>query len=304
MPSEGVIWVTGGSGFFGQHIVRRIGPKAVTSTREEVDLRNLGQVEAFLQEHAVEAIVHAAARVGGIQYHIAHPGLVVVENLQMGMNVLEAASRIGKPHVVLISSACVYDDATPIPMAETAIHQGSPSGATRPYGVAKRALHTVAEGMRAERNLPSTVLVPINLYGPGDHFEEDRSHVVPALLKRAIDAKAAGADELVVWGDGTATRDFLYVEDAAEGVARALEVRPNGEEINLGSGRETTIRELAETIVRIVGFEGRLVFDAEKPGGSPRRALDPSKAAGVLGFRAKTSLEEGLRKTLASLEKG
>lgn len=303
MPSSGQIWVTGGTGFFGRHIAKRIGERAIVTGSKDVDLLDFGQVEAFLREHPVESIVHAAARVGGIHFHLAHPGQVAADNLRMGLNVLEAASQIDLPHVILISSACVYDDATPIPMPETAIHQGSPGGPTGPYGVAKRTLHVVAKALRRERSLPYTVLVPINLYGPGDHFEEDRSHVVPALLKRSMEAQAGGSPELVVWGDGTATRDFLYVEDAAEAVELAVEMGPSAEEFNLSSGRETSIRELAETICQVVGYEGRLVFDPSKPGGSPRRALDPAKAAEILGFRARTSLEEGIQKTVDWLEK-
>lgn len=299
MPEPKRVWVTGGTGFFGGHIARRLGDRAIVTSRHEVDLLDLDQVERFLRQNPVDAIVHAAALVGGIQFHSAHPGRVASDNLRMGLNVLDAAARHRKPHVVLISSACVYADTVPIPMKEADIPSGTPGEPTGPYGIAKRTLHTVAHGLEREFGLSSTILIPINLYGPGDHFEEARSHVVPALLKRAIEARDRGAQELVVWGDGSQTRDFLYVEDAAEGVERALNPVHAGQEFNLGSGRETSIRELAETIRRAVGFGGELVFDASKPGGSPRRALDPMKAAKSLGFQARTELEEGLRKTLA-----
>lgn len=303
MPSSGRVWVTGGTGFFGSHIVRRLGARALVTTRKEVDLLDFDQVRSFVDQHGVASIVHAAAFVGGIQFHSAHPGRMAADNLRMGLNVLEAASRAGGTHVVLISTACAYADSAPIPTPETELHCDAPSGPTGPYGTAKRALHVVAEGLRKESGLSYTALIPTNLYGPRDHFEEDRSHVVPALLKRAQQAKAENAAELVVWGDGSQTRDFLYVEDAAEAVEFALDRRHSGEDFNLSSGRETPIRELAETICQVVGFEGRLVLDPSKPGGSPRRALDPTKAAEVLGFRARTELEEGIRKTVDWLEK-
>jgi GDP-L-fucose synthase len=175
---------------------------------------------------------------------------------------------------------------------------GFPSEVTSFYGIAKRTLLTLAEGLRREFQLSYTYVIPTNLYGPGDHFEEEKSHVVPALIKRAIAAKESGAEKLVVWGDGSQTRDLLYVEDAAGGIERALDSKFDGGVFNLSSGRETSIRELAETICRIVGFEGKLVWDATKPGGAPRRALDATRAQSELGFKAKTSLEEGLRRTI------
>lgn len=292
------IWITGGRGFFGRHIAARLGPGSVVTGRAEVDLLDREATARFVERGAFDRIVHAAGFVGGIGLNQDHPGRMVVDNLRMGLNVLEAAAARPGAHVVIVSTVCVYPEQAPIPTPESAMFDGFPAEVTSFYGIAKRTLLTVAEGLRREAGLSYTYVVPTNLYGPDDHFEDEKSHVVPALIKRVLAAREAGSSELVVWGDGTQTRDLLYVEDAARGVERALELAIPGGVYNLSSGRETTIRELAETICRLIGFSGRLVWDVSKPAGAPRRALDPSRARRELGFEASTGLADGLRRTI------
>jgi GDP-L-fucose synthase len=297
--ASGDIWITGGAGFFGRAIAAQLGSRARVTRRAEVDLLDLEATCRFVEGGGFDGVVHAAGFVGGIGLNQAHPGRMASENLRMGLNLLEAAARRRGLHVVIVSTVCVYPEAAPIPTPETAMFDGFPSEVTSFYGLAKRMLLTVAEGLRRESGLSYTYLVPTNLYGPGDHFEEEKSHVVPALIQRAVAARDQGAGELVVWGDGSQTRDLLYVEDGARGVEKALDRARSGGVYNLSSGRETSIRELAETICRLVGFAGRLVWDPTKPGGAPRRALDPGKARRELGFAATTGLEDGLRRTIS-----
>lgn len=296
----GNLLITGASGFFGKHLVRQAAdrPHLAPSSSELNLLRFEGMAE-WLAQNRIDTIVHAAGFVGGIGLNKDHPGRMAADNLRMGLNVLEAAARAGGIHVVVVSTICVYPEDASVPTNESQIYDGFPSEVTSFYGLAKRELLSLAEGLRREYGLSYTYIIPTNLYGPGDHFDEAKSHVVPALLRRALEAKETGAEEIVVWGDGSQTRDLLYVEDAAKGVLFATDRGLNGEVFNLSSGRETSVKELAETICRTVEFEGRLVWDVDKPGGAPRRALDGTRAAEKMGFRAETGLEEGLRKTLA-----
>lgn len=269
------------------------------TSRSEVDLLDRKKTADFVNAGQLDSIIHAAGFVGGIGLNQAHPGRMAADNLRMGLNLLEAAADRGGVHVVIVSTVCVYPADAAVPTPETAIFDGAPAEVTSFYGIAKRTLLTLAEGLKRERGLSYTYVIPTNLYGPGDHFEEDKSHVVPALIKRAIAARDSGAGELVVWGDGSPTRDLLYVDDAAEGVESALDRTRSGGVYNLGSGVERSIRELAEIICRLVGFTGKLVWDTSKPGGAPRRALDASRARRELGFSARTGLEEGLARTIA-----
>lgn len=298
MNEQGKVWVTGGSGFFGKHIVHRLGERAVLTRSTEVDLLDFESTRKFIEGNDFPFIIHAAGFVGGIGLNKDHPGRMGTDNLRMGLNLLEAAAKAGNKHVVIVSTVCVYPENAPIPTPESSIYDGFPSEVTSFYGLAKRTLLSLAEGLRREFELSYTYVIPTNLYGPGDHFEEEKSHVVPALLKRALETKESGQSELVVWGDGSQTRDLLYVEDAAEAVVSALDPAFNGEVFNLSSGRETSVKELAETICRIVDFPGALVWDSTKPGGAPRRALDPAHSRAMLGFESKTTLEVGLKRTL------
>jgi GDP-L-fucose synthase len=295
-----MILITGGHGFLGRWIVRQLGDTPHLAPRStELDLLDGAAVGRYVERHGVDKIVHAAGFVGGIGLHRAHPGRVAAENLVMGVNVLRAAAA--RPlgcHVVIVSTVCAYPEAAPIPTPESALYDGYPAADTAAYGLAKRELHSLAAALASEFGLTYSYVIPTNLYGPGDHFEESKSHVVPALIRRAHEARRRGDESLVVWGDGTATRDLLYVEDCARGLLLALE-RPQarGEVINLSSGEEVSIRTLAETICRRVGFRGRLEWDASKPQGAKRRALDPSKARELLGFRLTVPLDEGLRRS-------
>ncbi len=294
-----MILVTGGHGFLGRCVVRQLGAAPHLAPRSvELDLLDGAAVRRFLDRHEVSKIVHAAGFVGGIGLHRRHPGRVAAENLVMGVNLLRAAAAMRSPsHVVIVSTVCAYPEAAPIPTPESALYDGYPSPDTAAYGLAKRELHSLAAALAEEFGLSYSYVIPTNLYGPEDHFDEARSHVVPALIRRAHEARRRGDAALVVWGDGTATRDLLYIDECARGLLLALE-RPQarGEVINLGSGEEVSIRTLAETICRVVGFEGRLEWDASKPQGAPRRALDPAKAERLLGFRREVGLEEGLRR--------
>lgn len=294
-----MILITGAHGFLGRCLVRQLGDTPHRAPRSaELDLLDGAAVQGFLAEYQVSKIIHAAGFVGGIGLHRRHPGRVAAENLVMGVNLLRAAAAMPSPcHVVIVSTVCAYPEGAPIPTPESALYDGYPSADTAAYGLAKRELHSLAGALAAEFGLSYSYVIPTNLYGPEDHFDEARSHVVPALIRRAHEARGRGDDRLVVWGDGSATRDLLYVDDCARGLLLALE-RPEarGEVLNLGSGQEVSIRTLAETICRVVGFKGRLEWDADKPQGAPRRALDPSKAERLLGFRREVNLEEGLRR--------
>lgn len=289
--------IFGAGGFLGRHLIASAEPEGLLAPRsKEVDLLDPKATTEYIREHRPEWVIHAAGFVGGIGLNKAHPGRMASDNLRMGMNLLEACKDTDT-HLVIVSTVCAYEVDAPIPTPETALMGGNPAADTLPYGYAKRMLYVAAEAMHREFGLNFTYIVPTNLYGPEDHFEEEKSHVVPALLKRAHEAQQAGTDELVVWGDGTATRDLLYVEDAAKALLTVAQSAPSNDVFNISSGRETSIRELAETVCSTVGFSGRLVFDPTKPGGAPRRALDGSKAKAHYGIEPKTSLEKGLKET-------
>ena len=296
-----MILVTGGHGFLGRWIVRELGARPhLAPKRSELNLLDGAATARYLEVNRITQVIHAAGFVGGIGLHREHPGRVASENLLMGVNLLRAAAERAQPcHVVIVSTVCAYPEFAPIPTPEDALYDGFPAKDTAAYGLAKRELHSLAGALSAEFGMTYSYVIPTNLYGPGDHFDDKMSHVVPALIRRAHDARQAGAESIVVWGDGTATRDQLFVEDCARGLVLATDrVESRGEIINLGSGHEVTIRSLAETICRHVGYRGRLEWDATKPQGARRRALHPDKARRLLGFEARTSLDEGLRKTI------
>jgi GDP-L-fucose synthase len=295
----GKVLVTGGNGFFGRHLVRLLGERALCPDRSEVDLLSAGQVQAYLEAHRPESVIHAAGFVGGIGLNVLHPGRMALENLKMGMNVLEAAALAGKIHVAIISTICVYPANAPVPTGEDSIYEGFPAKDTAAYGLAKRELLSLAEALKQEFGLPYSYVIPTNLYGPGDHFEEAKSHVVPALIQRLHKAKKESLPFIEVWGDGTATRDLLYVEDAAKAVMEVLRTGPHPMPINIGSGRETSIRELVETLSALIGYRGEIRWDASRPAGASRRALDIERARACFGFHPETGLREGLGKAIA-----
>lgn len=297
-----MILVTGGSGFLGSRICHLLGDRPhLAPSSKELNLLDGETTRRFVAQHRVTHVVHAAGFVGGIGLHKAHPGRVAAENLAMGLNVLRAAAGLDHScHVAVISTVCAYPESAPIPTPEEALYQGYPAADTAPYGLAKRELHSLAAALSSEFPLTYSYLIPTNLYGPADHFDEAKSHVVPALIRRAHEARVQGHPELVVWGDGSATRDLLYVDDCARGVIAAID-KPSahGEVINLSSGHEVSVRMLAETITDLVGYQGRLSWDATKPQGAPRRALDPAKAKRLLGFHIEVPIDEGLRRTVS-----
>jgi GDP-L-fucose synthase len=296
-----VILDTVGHGFLGRWIESQLGARPHFSPRSAVhDLRDADATQRYVERHGITTILHAAGDVGGIGLHRDHPGRVALDNLVMGVNVLRAAAMLARPaHVVIVSTVCAYPESAPLPTSETALYDGFPAADTAGYGLAKRELHSLANALAAEYGMTYSYVIPTNLYGPEDHFDEARSHVLPALIRRASQARRAGQSSLVVWGDGTATRDLLYVEDCARGVVLAADVAAAcGEVINLGSGREIPIRELAEAVCREVGFDGGIVWDRSKPQGAPRRALDPQKARRLLDFAPRVPFEEGLHHTV------
>jgi GDP-L-fucose synthase len=303
MPIDGArVLVTGGRGFLGQYLVeellRRGYQNVLVPSRGDCDLSDPHQVARYFRDVAPSHVIHAAAAVGGIGANVAQAGHFSHANTMMAANVVEGCRAQGVAKLLSIGTVCVYPANAPVPTPETAMFDGFPAADTAPYGIAKRNLWMMGVAYRKQYGLNATFLIPTNLYGPRDHFDEAKSHVVPALIRRALEARQNGAPELSVWGDGTATRDLLYVADAARGVVDALERYDAPDPVNLGTGREVTVRELVETVVRLCAFQGRVVFDASKPQGAPRRALDATRAKRDFGFEASTSLEAGLRATI------
>ncbi len=283
-----VVIVTGGAGFLGRHVVAALrarglaAERIVVPRRVDYDLREWGAIERLLAdvqggtgcrpEQCV--IIHLAGNVGGIGYNRAHPGELFYDNLMMGVQLMEAARRWGVGKFVAIGTICAYPKFTPVPFREADLWVGYPEETNAPYGLAKKMLLVQAQAYRAQYGFDAIYLLPVNLYGPGDNFDPASSHVIPALIRKFVEARAAGRPEVVVWGDGTATREFLYVEDAALGVVLAAERYGGADPVNLGSSCEISIRELAETIGRITGYAGRITWDTTKPNGQPRRKLD------------------------------
>jgi len=296
------VCVTGGAGFLGSFIVERLRRSGAAEVFiphiEQYDLVKQQDILRVLDDSRPDVIIHLAAHVGGIGANREHPAEFFYDNLMMGVQLIHEAWKRGVEKFVALGTVCAYPKFTPVPFREDDIWNGYPEETNAPYGLAKKMLLVQSQAYREQYGFNSIFLLPVNLYGPRDNFDPRSSHVIPALIRKCLEAQAEGRDELVVWGDGSPTREFLYVEDAAEGILLATERYNGPEAINLGSGNEISIRALAEKIAQLTGFNGRLVWDVEKPNGQPRRALDTSRAERYFGFRAGVSFDEGLRRTI------
>jgi GDP-L-fucose synthase len=295
--------VTGGAGFLGRRVVARLaeaGASVVAPRSADYDLTEPGRAEALFANARPDDVIHLAARVGGIGYNLETPAPLYLANLLMGTHVIEAArSAPSVDKTVLVGTVCSYPKITPIPFSEANLWEGYPEETNAPYGIAKKAHLVHAQVNEQQYGQRFAYVIPTNLYGPGDKFHPSVSHVIPALVKKCVDAVESGADHVDVWGTGAASREYLYVDDAADAVVRAAEVHVGADPINLGADREVTIRETVETVAGLVGFEGELRWDASKPDGQPRRAVDGTRATKLLGWTPSMPFEDGLRETIA-----
>ena len=295
--TDKAVLVTGGTGFLGRYVVARLeqaGARVTAVGSERCDLRQAGAGEKLLAETRPEVVLHLAARVGGIGANQARPAEFFHDNLMMGVPFFHACWQAGVKKFVSVGTVCCYPKHTSVPFAEEELWNGYPEETNAPYALAKKMLLVAGQAYRAQYGFDSIFLMPVNLYGPGDNIDPDTSHVIPALIRKCLDEK-----RLRVWGSGQATREFLYVDDAAEAILRAAERYSGPEPVNLGSGQEISVAELARKIARLTGFEGPLEFDNSRPDGQPRRLVDCHRAYRVFGWRATTSFDEGLARTIA-----
>jgi GDP-L-fucose synthase len=294
--------VTGGAGFLGSFIVEKLrerGCKNIIVPRiEEYDLRDAGAIQRLYREAKPDIVIHLAAVVGGIGANRANPGKFFYDNAIMGIQLMEYARQMAVKKFVALGTICAYPKFTPAPFREENLWNGYPEETNAPYGIAKKILQVQSAAYREQYGFNSIFLLPVNLYGPRDNFDLETSHVIPALIRKCIEANESGAKEIVCWGDGTPTREFLYVEDAAEAILLAAERYDKSDPVNIGTGYEIRIRDLVALIARLTGFHGDITWDPTKPNGQPRRLLDVTKAEKEFGFRAKVGLEEGLRRTI------
>ncbi len=295
--------VTGGAGFLGSVLVDRLraaGAEVFVPCRRDYDLTDPAAAARLFADARPRVLFHLAAAVGGIGANQANPGRFFYENMAMGLNVVEQARRDGRlEKLVIVGTTCSYPGEAPVPIREADLWNGYPEPTNAPYGIAKRALLVMAQAYRAQYGLQAITLIPANLYGPGDNFDPETSHVIPALIRKCVEAVDAGRDAIVAWGDGTPTREFLHVRDAARGLALAAERYEGAEPVNLGTGQEISIRGLLGQIAALCGYHGRTVWDPTKPGGQRRRLLEVSRAKEAFGFEAQVPLVEGLRETIA-----
>lgn len=304
--------VTGGSGFLGSFVVEKLkerGCNEISVPRSaEYDLVDREACRRLLKDADPDFVIHLAARVGGIGANRENPGSFFFDNLMMGVQLIEEARLHGVEKFLALGTICAYPKFTPVPFREEDLWNGYPEETNAPYGLAKKMLLVQSQAYRTQYGFNSIYILPVNLYGPRDNFDPASSHVIPALIKKCIDAQDAGEDSITVWGTGKATREFLYAEDAAEGIVLATERYDKPEPVNLGAGFEISIRDLVTLIAELTGFKGEIIWDTTKPDGQPRRCLDTARAEHEFGFRAKTTFEDGLRKTIdwyrSATEKG
>jgi GDP-L-fucose synthase len=300
-PFERVV-VTGGAGFLGRHLVEELkacaGVEVFVPRSSDYDLVRASGIERMLKDFNPEMVIHLAAVVGGIGANQKNPGRFFYDNLMMGVQLIESARLHGVKKFVALGTVCAYPKFTPVPFKEEDLWNGYPEETNAPYGLAKKMMLVQSQSYREQYGFNSIFLLPANLYGVGDNFDLETSHVIPALIRKCVEARRTGAPFIEAWGSGQVSREFLYVEDCAEGVLRAARDYDESEPVNLGTGREVLIRDLVELIARLTRFEGEIRWQSGKPDGQPRRQLDTTRAAEKFGFRARTSLEEGLRRTI------
>lgn len=296
------ICVTGGAGFLGSFIQESLKKRGVNDIfvplRKQYDLIEVSDIRRMLTDAKPDVIIHLAANVGGIGANMEHPAEFFYDNLMMGVQLIHESWKAGVEKFVAIGTICAYPKYTPIPFKEDDLWNGYPEETNAPYGLAKKMLLVQSQAYRKQYGFNSIYLLPVNLYGPRDNFNPKSSHVIPALIHKCYEAKLNHIPEVVIWGDGSPTREFIYAGDAAEGIVMATEKYNGSEPVNIGSGMEISIKDLAELIARLIGYEGKLVYDTTKPNGQPRRALDVSRARESFGFTAKMGFEEGLKQTI------
>jgi GDP-L-fucose synthase len=296
------ILLTGGAGFLGRAVLERLAARGARDVfvprRRDYDLTREADVERVYRDARPDVVIHLAAEVGGIGANQANPGRYFFANMAMAMHLIEQGRAAGIRKFVQAGTICAYPKFTPVPFHEDRLWDGYPEETNAPYGIAKKAAMVMLDGYRRQYGLASAYVLPVNLYGPWDNFDLGTSHVIPALIRKCVEAREAGADHVTCWGTGSASREFLYVDDAAEGLLRAAEVMEDPTPVNLGTGAEITIRDLVALIARLSGFTGEIRWDASKPDGQPRRCLDTERAERLLGWRASVGFEAGLNRTI------
>jgi GDP-L-fucose synthase len=305
-PLEGRrLWVTGAHGFLGRRVCAELEARGATllaPRSEACDLLDPASAQRYIREHRPDGVIHMAAKVGGIGANRKHPGSFFYANMAMGLHLIEACRMEAVDKILVLGTVCAYPKFTPVPFREEDLWNGYPEETNAPYGIAKKALLVKLQGYRQEFGTRGIYLLPVNLYGPGDHIDLENNHVIPALIRKFLEARASGAPAVELWGTGSASREFLFVDDAAKGIADAMARYEGAEPVNLGSGEEITIGELASLIKRLVGYEGQLTFNSAYPDGQPRRRLDTSRAKAGFGFQAQVGLEAGLTETIRWME--
>ena len=297
------ITITGGKGFLGKHLIRAFENKGcrriAVADLPEYNLIRIEDVRRLYEETRPDIVVHLAAKVGGIGFNQANPGALFYDNIMMGVQLIHEGHLRGIDKFVALGTICAYPKFTPVPFREDELWNGYPEETNAPYGLAKKMMLVQSQAYRQQYGFNSIFLLPVNLYGPGDNFDPRSSHVIPALIKKCVDAKSKGDAAIEVWGTGRATREFFYVEDAARAIVEATEKYNESDPVNIGAGFEISIRELVELIVELTGYAGKILWDPTKPDGQPRRMLDTSRAQKAFGFQAGTDFREGLKKTIA-----